>query len=95
MHRRQALKLFAGLALCPLCAPTGFAAEWGYEGAHGPDKWGDLAPANKACSLGSQQSPINIGETIKAQLPAAQITWAKTVEYHREQRPYHPGQRGR
>lgn len=80
MHRRQALKLFTGLALCPLCASTGFAAEWGYEGEHGPDKWSDLDPANKACSLGTQQSPINIGETIKAQLPPLKITWAKAVD---------------
>jgi hypothetical protein len=38
MQRRQALKLFAGLALCPLCASTGFASEghWSYEGATGP-----------------------------------------------------------
>ena len=42
MQRRQALKLFAGLALCPLCASTGFASEghWSYEGATGPEKWG-------------------------------------------------------
>ena len=54
MHRREALKLFAGLALCPLCAPKGFAADahWSYEGASGPDKWGELDPANKACSVG-------------------------------------------
>ena len=82
MHRREALKLFAGLALCPLCAPKGFAADahWSYEGAEGPAKWGELDPANKACSVGVQQSPINIGETIKAQLPPLKMTWAKTAE---------------
>ena len=46
MHRRHALKVFAGLVLCPLCASAGFAAEeghhWSYEGASGPDKWGGL-----------------------------------------------------
>lgn len=82
MHRREALKLFAGFALCPLCTPQGFAAEgaWSYEGPSGPDKWGELDPANKACSLGGQQSPINIGETIKAQLPPLKINWAKAAD---------------
>jgi carbonic anhydrase len=34
MHRRSALEILAGLALCPLCARTPFAAEshWSYEG---------------------------------------------------------------
>jgi carbonic anhydrase len=82
MHRREALKLFAGLALCPLCAPKGFAADahWSYEGASGPDKWGELDAASKVCSVGIQQSPVNIGETIKAQLPPLKMTWAKTAD---------------
>jgi carbonic anhydrase len=82
MHRRQALKFFAGLVLCPLCPPKGFAADahWSYEGADGPDNWGQLDPANKACSLGAQQSPVNIGEIIKAQLPPLKITWARTAD---------------
>jgi carbonic anhydrase len=79
MNRRHALKALAGLALCPLCTQTGIAAEghhWSYEGDGGPAKWGDLDPANKVCSLGSQQSPIDIGATIKSQLPALKINWA-------------------
>jgi carbonic anhydrase len=67
MQRRQALKLFAGLALCPLCAPTGFASEghWSYEGATGPEKWGGLDAADAACSAGGQQSPIAYGQKIE------------------------------
>ena len=83
MNRRRLLKSLAGLALCPLCAPTGFAAEgehWGYQGGQGPDKWGELDDANRACSIGSQQSPIDIGETIKSKLPRLKIAWAKRAE---------------
>jgi carbonic anhydrase len=84
MHRRQALKLFAGLALCPLCGPQGFAADdqphWSYEGAEGPAKWGDLSAASRFCSVGSQQSPIDVGATIKAQLGPLNITWAKNAD---------------
>jgi carbonic anhydrase len=81
MHRRRVLKLFAGLTLCPLCTPRGFAAEahFGYEG-DAPGKWGDLEPAFRTCSVGSQQSPIDIGATIKAQLGPLRITWENKVD---------------
>lgn len=79
MHRREALKRLAGLALCPLFAPNSFAADWNYGAERGPAKWGELDEANKLCSIGGQQSPINIGETIKTQLPPLKMTWAKTA----------------
>ena len=75
MNRRHALKALAGLALCPLCTQHGIAAEghhWSYEGAGGPAKWGDLDAASKVCGIGSQQSPIDIGATVKSQLPTTQ-----------------------
>ncbi len=80
MRRRQALKLFAGLALCPLCASTGIAAEqhhWSYGGETGPEKWGGLDAANAACSAGSQQSPIDISAPISARQPSLGIKWSK------------------
>jgi len=80
LNRRHALKTLAGLALCPLCASAGFAAEgahWGYSGATGPDKWGDLDAAYKTCSIGSQQSPIDIVDAIDAKLSALEIAWDK------------------
>ena len=83
MDRRNLLKALAGLAICPACVTAGFAAEgahWSYEGAGGPAKWGDLDAANKACSLGAQQSPIDIATTIKSRLPALKIAWGKTAD---------------
>ncbi len=80
MDRRHALKVLAGMALCPVCASPGFAAEgahWSYEGDHGPSHWGDLDAASKACSVGAQQSPIDIQGSIKSQLPALKISWPK------------------
>jgi len=70
------------LALCPACASTGFAADthWGYEGATGPDKWGDLDAANKVCSVGTQQSPLDIGASVRAQLPALRPAWSKSAD---------------
>jgi carbonic anhydrase len=83
MDRRSFFKGLAAMALCPICAPVGFAAEgahWGYEGAHGPDKWGEVDAASKVCSLGSQQSPIDITSTVRAQLPLLKIAWGKSAD---------------
>jgi carbonic anhydrase len=34
------------------------------EGETGPGHWGDMDALNKVCSVGSQQSPLDIGSTI-------------------------------
>jgi carbonic anhydrase len=80
MNRRNALKLIAGLALCPACAPSGFAAEWSYEGAHGPDHWGDVDAASKVCGVGNQQSPIDIAGSVRASLPRLGFAWKKSAD---------------
>jgi carbonic anhydrase len=82
MHRRQALQLFAGLALCPLCTRPDFAADvhWGYEGAEGPENWGNLDPASRVCGVGGQQSPIDITDTFEATLLQLKINWDKRAE---------------
>ncbi len=82
MNRRNALRVLAGAALCPLCTTAGFAAEkhhWGYEGKSGPAHWGDVDAASKVCSVGGQQSPIDILETISAQLPPLKLGWGKAA----------------
>lgn len=83
MDRRHFLKGLAGLAACPLCTKAGLAAEgphWGYEGEHGPDHWGDLDAASRVCSVGSQQSPVNITEATTASLPPIRTSWAKRAD---------------
>jgi carbonic anhydrase len=80
MERRDFIRGLALIALCPLCAKPGFAAEgahWTYEGEHGPDHWGGLGPDNAACSVGSQQSPLDITGAVKADLPAIALDWKK------------------
>src|SRR5260370_7358451 len=82
MNRRHALQALAGLAICPLCASRSYAegAHWSYEGSNGTDKWGDLDAANRVCSAGSQQSPIDVGGTITAQLSPLQIAWGNPTD---------------
>lgn len=80
MDRRNVVKMLAGLALCPVCAPTSFAADWSYEGVHGPAHWGEVDAASKVCALGSQQSPIDIGATMRARLPRLAFAWGKGAD---------------
>ncbi|MBK8176141.1 MAG: carbonic anhydrase family protein [Rhodospirillales bacterium] len=84
MHRRSVLKGVAmGLmSVCPVCAALtraaageGHGPHWDYEGDAGPMLWGDLEPAFKACALGTQQSPIDIGAAIPAELGSLDIAW--------------------
>jgi carbonic anhydrase len=77
MRRRQALTIFAVLALCPLCAPC-FATEhhWSYTGETGPDKWAGLDAADAPC-VGGHQSPIDITGTIIARQPPLRVSWSK------------------
>lgn len=78
MERRGFIKGLFALGLCPLCAPSGFAAEgthWSYEGETGPEHWGDLGGDSAACSVGSQQSPLDIVGAVKAELPPITIDW--------------------
>lgn len=67
MKMISARKSFAILALC-LPATAGSAAEWGYEGAHGPDHWASLSSDYAICASGHFQSPFNIVSDIDADM---------------------------
>ena len=66
----------AGLFACPVCAAV--AAEgphWTYEGPAGADRWGDVDPAFKACSAGTQQSPIDLKGPVNAAVDHLKFDW--------------------
>ncbi|MEE2522082.1 carbonic anhydrase family protein [Pseudarthrobacter sp. J75] len=47
--------------LAPAAQPAGAAAPaWSYEGAGGPEHWGELSPGFDSCSAGTSQSPVDI-----------------------------------
>lgn len=48
---------------------------WSYDGPRGPDHWSSLDPAYAACA-GREQSPIDIGQTRRADLPALRFAYA-------------------
>jgi carbonic anhydrase len=48
---------------------------WSYEGASGPDKWGQLKPEFSQCTNGTRQSPIDIRDGISVQLDPVQFDY--------------------
>jgi carbonic anhydrase len=59
--------------------PVGLRAQWktpwSYEGATGAAHWGDLDPAYAACNAGKEQSPIDIQNAEKADLPGIRFEY--------------------
>jgi carbonic anhydrase len=70
---------FVLLVVAVVLAPGGPRAQWktrwSYEGATGPEHWGDLDPAYAACKVGKEQSPIDIRDAKKADLPAVRFEY--------------------
>lgn len=76
MLDRRAMVL--GLLSCPVCASLARAAEgasWSYAGNNGPARWGELDPSFKACAAGTEQSPIDLKDAIKADFGRLVLDW--------------------
>jgi carbonic anhydrase len=68
--KRQAFLLLAvALFAVPARTLAQWKTPWSYEGARGPEHWADLDPAYAACKSGKEQSPIDIRQTQRANLP--------------------------
>jgi len=81
IDRRQALRTLAGAATivaCPICQALAEekkveahgGAHRTYEGEAGPEAWGDLSADFKVCSLGMEQTPIDLKGTVRAETGA-------------------------
>lgn len=57
-------------------ATAGHEAHWDYEGANGPERWGQMKPEFNVCALGKRQSPIHIQSTEAVPGPA------EPIEFH-------------
>jgi carbonic anhydrase len=70
----------------PPAAEPAATPHWGYEGAAGPSTWGTLDAAWSLCGTGQSQSPIDIRETVTAELPgvSAQFQPASLKIIHHE-----------
>ncbi len=57
-------------------APTpAHRAEWGYDGAKGPEHWAEIKPEFATCARGTRQSPIDIRDGIKVELDPVQFDY--------------------
>jgi carbonic anhydrase len=65
-------------ALTPAQEPKPPAHEWSYEGAEGPEHWGELKSDYALCRLGKHQSPIDIRDARPQSLPPVQIVYKTT-----------------
>ncbi len=55
------------------------AAEWAYDGAKGPEHWGDLSPEYLLAKTGRRQSPIDIVAVESASLPAIEFGYGPSM----------------
>jgi carbonic anhydrase len=69
----EAAKFFFGLLTCPVCASQAATQQWDYR-ENGPEGWASLDPAFRACGAGDQQSPVDLRDGIKADLPAIGVS---------------------
>ena len=63
-----------GLGMAGAQAAEGHT-QWGYTGHGAPENWGKLSPEFAACASGKSQSPINIVDAIKGELPANKVNY--------------------
>jgi len=73
--------ILSGLILClasPLVAAESDSPHWSYEGAEGPENWGELTPEYLMCSEGWNQSPINLVDEVHADLPQLEFEYYST-----------------
>ncbi|HXY24125.1 MAG TPA: carbonic anhydrase family protein [Candidatus Acidoferrum sp.] len=64
------------IILAPVLASTQETpAHWSYSGQEGPNEWGKLNSSYAACSSGRTQSPIDIRDARKTDLPALKFDY--------------------
>jgi carbonic anhydrase len=62
--------VLVGAAVLAPPGPGGqWKTKWSYEGPAGAEHWGDLDPDYTVCKVGKEQSPIDIRNAEKAELP--------------------------
>lgn len=75
MMPKIAARSLLASAVSLLAAQSALAAHWEYKGEHGASHWAEIDPGFKECSLGRNQSPIDIHKTEKTALPALQFDY--------------------
>ena len=75
---------FRAVLIASMLSPVGLPAvtaaqeahaHWAYEGKEGPKEWGELDSSYAACSSGHRQSPIDIKDAKKVDLPTLKFDY--------------------
>jgi len=69
-------KMVLALTLSALCSGVALASDWGYEGHHGVEHWGNVS---KTCATGVNQSPINLEDMVDTKLTPLEINYSGMV----------------
>jgi carbonic anhydrase len=78
-HTVRNLTVTAALALAAWSSyADGPGPHWSYSGHGGPKDWAHLDAAFEACAKGTRQSPIDIRNAVKANLPALGFQYTNT-----------------
>ena len=88
MKRRTVLSR-GGAITCSACAALASrhalgseqSAHWSYAGSTGPAQWGSLSNDYVTCSSGSAQSPVDLTNAVRAEVPPADIAWHAMGQY--------------
>ena len=67
--RMSSTVLIAAAMWMPVAAHAQWRTQWTYEGATGSEHWSELDPNYAVCKVGKEQSPIDIQNALKADLP--------------------------
>lgn len=69
-------KLLLAMSVCAFYSAGAAAADWGYDGSHGPDHWGGVS---QTCANGVNQSPVDIEDAVPAKLSALEVSYQGKV----------------
>ena len=67
--------LVVAVVLVPAGSRAQWKTPWSYEGRSGAEHWSELDPEYAACNAGKEQSPIDIRNAEKAELPAIRFEY--------------------
>lgn len=80
----KSVQILLGAVIVSIAGPSlaQETTQWSYQGAEGPEHWGELATEFGSCQNIGQQSPINLADTVVVDNPnVEEINWNPEAEW--------------
>ncbi len=74
-YKKLAVLILTIVTFQVFASDSGHGVHWSHSGDTGPEHWGSLSTEYATCDSGKQQSPINIINSIKTDLPQLQFNY--------------------